>query len=481
MNTGSAPNTYWWVAFGNDTATHVYYSVGTNAAALYSGDASASSGTLTLADPAANNVGVGDEIRVGLNRYYITRRASSTSFSIQNSGANGGVPGTTSITFPSQAIAIHRAFNSLSAAHTGSYDANHLKTGDLVTGNYQLNWPCYADNAMSNSVRIRTLGGPGYATGPTNYIRVFTPTLGGEVGASQRHNGVFGSGFQLNGPVNTKIDPGRHPVHPHRGSGHPAHRHERRRDGHLRATRRGVRRPHLPQHHQGCDQRRRDRWPHWYPGGIGWRREVFRIWNNVVYNFTADGWGMALTNGIVYVFNNTVFNSQVGIGKNSNVTGEVSNNASLHDTASDPGFTDYYLLAGPPAVTRRYNVSSDTTSTTGGGCTGCQTGKTALATYFKNTASGTEDLHLRGTSLALWTANGTDLAGDANLAVTIDVDGGAARDRGPTSAPTSSRHSRCTVRGHHARRRCERRGQCAHHLGLHSDLRQPASGQHRRG
>ena len=54
----------------------MYYSVGTQAAALYSGNASATSGTLTLASAAASNVGVGDEIRQGSNRYYITGRTS---------------------------------------------------------------------------------------------------------------------------------------------------------------------------------------------------------------------------------------------------------------------------------------------------------------------------------------------------------------------------------------------------------------------
>ena len=53
------------------------------------------------------------------------------------------------------------------------------------------------------------------------------------------------------------------------------------------------------------------------------------------------------------------------------------------------------------------------------------TGKTAYATYFTNTTPGTEDLHLKATSLSLWGWNGTDLAGDANLPVTNDIDRGA--------------------------------------------------------
>ncbi len=74
--------------------TAIYYSVGTDATALYSDTASASSGTLTLNSAAASKIGVGDEIRVGAgaDRYYITGRNSSTEFTIQNSAANGGTP-----------------------------------------------------------------------------------------------------------------------------------------------------------------------------------------------------------------------------------------------------------------------------------------------------------------------------------------------------------------------------------------------------
>ena len=134
--------------------TQMYYSVGTQAAALYSANASAANGTLNLASAAANNVGVGDEIRQGSNRFYITGRTSSTVFSIQNSAANGGTPGATSITFASTPITIFRAFNLLSTAEANSSDANHLNTANLVTGGFELNWPCYNDGPMSDQVTI---------------------------------------------------------------------------------------------------------------------------------------------------------------------------------------------------------------------------------------------------------------------------------------------------------------------------------------
>jgi hypothetical protein len=60
----------------------IYYSVGTDTSALYSGNASASSGTLTLAAAAIDRIGVGDEVRVGSSRYYISGRNSATEFTI---------------------------------------------------------------------------------------------------------------------------------------------------------------------------------------------------------------------------------------------------------------------------------------------------------------------------------------------------------------------------------------------------------------
>ncbi|NIO62461.1 MAG: hypothetical protein GTO35_07760, partial [Gammaproteobacteria bacterium] len=86
----------------------------------------------------------------------------------------------TNITFGSTAIEIYRAFNLLSAAETGSRDSDHLDlaTGDLVTGNYQLNWVCYADGVMDDLLRI---DGDNWTTGADTYIRIYTPTSTSEV------------------------------------------------------------------------------------------------------------------------------------------------------------------------------------------------------------------------------------------------------------------------------------------------------------
>jgi hypothetical protein len=181
-----------------DAATAIYYSVGTDNTDLYSGNASASSGTLTLASSGAAKIGVGDEIREGSNRYYITGRNSSTVFTIQDSAANGGTPGDTNITFSSTPITIYRAFNTIAAAISGSYNSSHLYLAgppyDLVAGNYQLNWPCYKDAPLDERVE---LSGSVYTTGAANYIRIYTPVDSSEVGISQRHTGIAGTGFVI--------------------------------------------------------------------------------------------------------------------------------------------------------------------------------------------------------------------------------------------------------------------------------------------
>ena len=36
----------------------------------------------------------------------------------------------------------------------------------------------------------------GWTTGPDNYVKIYTPTQINEVGATQRHDGTWGSGYQ---------------------------------------------------------------------------------------------------------------------------------------------------------------------------------------------------------------------------------------------------------------------------------------------
>lgn len=174
----------------------IYYSIGTAAGALHSGNASATTGTLTLATAPTVNIGVGDQVRVGATapRYYITGVVSPTVFTIQNSAASGGTPGDTNISFATTAVTIRRAFGSIAAAVSGSGNGTHLNLtgGDLVTPNYQLNWVSYNDGPLN--VNTTTIV-QGYVTDATHYIRL---TVAGAsdvaTGVTQRHSGRAGTG-----------------------------------------------------------------------------------------------------------------------------------------------------------------------------------------------------------------------------------------------------------------------------------------------
>ena len=409
---------YYWVAFGPNVPTPVYYSVGTQAAQLYSGNASATTGTLTLASAASSNVGVGDEIRLGSSRYYITGRTSSTVFTIQDSAANGGTPGAGGITFASQAVTIYRAFNSLTAAEANSSNASHLNTPDLVTGNYQLNWTCYKDGPMNDQFTIS-----GYTTGPNNFIRVYTPVFPGQVGASQRHTGKARTGFRLrptsaadsdtiivndsfvriegleiDGSASTATN-GAGGVDIETGAATPV--------------------GHYVSHNIIYDTRNFT--------GIYVNATSASVWDNVCHhcdnpsNPNPNLGALVMDGGAgstAYFYNNTVYSSKSnGIIARSGTLIATNNVVMSSNTVSPFTFADF-AAAGGATLTQSHNVSSDGSANG----TGSKTGKTSYATYFVSTVLASEDLHLTADSNALWTGYGADLRNDANLPVTTDID-----------------------------------------------------------
>jgi hypothetical protein len=406
----------------------IYYSVGTNAGALYGpANASATSGTLTLAAAAANNIGVGDEIRLGsTGRYYITGRVSSTVFTIQNSGYNGGTPGDTNITFGSQSISIYRAFNSLRDAFLNTApayygDGNHLKTTNLVTGNYQLNIACYADGVMSmaNADEVDILTD---TTGPANYIRVYTPVLPNEVGVSQRHTGVWGTGFQLSGSNSDIIQIDDDYVRIEGLTILATVNDNVAMWGGIWAAPNGASDVRISKNIiKGNVADASGRQAYGILVGRG-NSDVVRVWDNIVYNYPTVSASVsiciAIQYGTVYIFNNTVYDCNTGFQiQNSASAVQLRNNVSISDIFNTTYFVDYVDNFG---ATRSSNVSSDGTSETP-----ALRNMILYATYFRNTTAGSEDLHLKASSLSLWGQNGTDLSADANLPVTDDIDGEA--------------------------------------------------------
>jgi hypothetical protein len=419
----------------NSSATPIYYSVGTDNGDLYSGNASASSGTLTLeGGPAADKIGVGDEIQEGSNRYYITGRNSSTEFTIQDSAATG-TPGDTDITFTTTNITIKRAFNLLSSAEVGSSDANHLgNTMDLVTGNFQLNWACYNDDAMNDEVDIDD-----WITGPSNYIRIFTPTDTNEVGTSQRHTGTAGTGFRIAQTKDLTSDDYHYAIRLRAsadytriegieidGSGwtNGGRVYGIVVDGSIGASA-DIRYSHNIVHDiknsTVHDATAADAF------GLECDQGDCRISNNIVYDIenksartNAEARGISVNDGNSWIYNNTIYNITNsggtdyarGIIRNGG-TATVRNNAVFD--VDNTGNTSEACFSG--TMTQSNNVSSDDT--------GNIINETDYSNYFQNTSDGTENLHLKGDSNSLWGSYGSDLDTDANLPITDDIDGDA--------------------------------------------------------
>ncbi len=421
--------------------TAIYYSVGTDASALYSDNASASSGTLTLASPAANNIGVGDEVREGLNRYYITGRNSSTEFTIQNSAANGGTPGDSDITFGSTSITIYRAFNLLDDATTNSSDANHLNTSDLVAGNHQLNLACYNDGPDPSSyVRIEEP----WVTGPANYIRVFTPTDATQVGTSQRHTGVAGTGYRIvpteSSPnewynfILVSTDTGYVRIEGIEIDGSNVTNGENVR-GLMVNDSSGLSQDVWLTHnliHDITNSTFDDTDNSRAVGIFLDYTDDSKVANNIIYNITSvSTYATAFAHGIEsddvgtthYVYSNTIYNIQVTASTDDARGITATNGSTMHARNNYVGLVESTLGSEAcfdgPFSSENNNVSSDATA----GGAGSQINKSDYATYFVSITGGSEDLHLTNDSNTLWGSNGADLDSDPNLPITDDVDG----------------------------------------------------------
>jgi len=130
------------------------------------------------------------------------------------------------------------------------------------------------------------------------------------------------------------------------------------------------------------------------------------FYNNIVIGYkraAGDLWAIRSNYGNTYIYNNSVYDSNIGIARtNGNVY--AINNLSLGC------ITDFL---GAFATGSDYNVSSDATAPG----TNKATGKTAYTDYFVDPANG--DFHLKDTSLALFGLSGTDLSGTFS----DDIDG----------------------------------------------------------
>ncbi len=180
-------------------AVSLYRSVGTTATNLNSACTVTISGTTaTFSVAMPNNVGVGDAIVYGSTYIaFICGCTNSTTFTVQSS--NGGTPQAASAVSAN----VYRCYNSLNNC-LGNSGVNSNISG-AVSGQVPLSSqnltslsaifmvPCYADGMDGNATDL------GWTTSASYYIKIYTPVASAEVGASQRHNGTWGSGYQITG------------------------------------------------------------------------------------------------------------------------------------------------------------------------------------------------------------------------------------------------------------------------------------------
>ncbi|MEI8361274.1 MAG: fibronectin type III domain-containing protein [bacterium] len=199
-NTTAGTNIKTQIAVNNDNATWnfvdvgqaqsgipIYYSVGQNTLDHKTGlpSISITSGVATFSvAQTATNMGVGDKITYnGATVAYIAGKISTTQWNVVTK--LGAVPADVT----NQAVnSIAHAFSSLNAATTGASGVNFLNTADLVSNNYQLNFPCYYDTGADTAA----VAVSGYTTGVNNFIKIYTPNnILSEVNQSQKHAGKW--------------------------------------------------------------------------------------------------------------------------------------------------------------------------------------------------------------------------------------------------------------------------------------------------
>ena len=180
------PSASIWDIGADEGAIPVYYSVGQATGNLETGagTVSISSGVATFSVAQTGNIGVGDRITYNTsNIAYISGKTDTSTWTVVT--ATGGVPANVT---DATVNAINHVFTTISGAEAGATGSDYLNTSNLLTGNYQLNIPCYYDSAADTTA----VSVSGYTTGAANYIRIYTPSnVSSEANNSQRHGGKW--------------------------------------------------------------------------------------------------------------------------------------------------------------------------------------------------------------------------------------------------------------------------------------------------
>ena len=135
----------------------------------------------------------------------------------------GAVPPPTAV--PDEDWQIFRAYTSLSAAEELRENpgvAAGLRNFDLAVGGKDIsqatgsdevwNFACYAEAAADTIPAVFN----GWTTAPNNFLRIYTPSLPAEVGATQRHAGAWTASDDGPPPLTPAVAPARSRTCPRR-------------------------------------------------------------------------------------------------------------------------------------------------------------------------------------------------------------------------------------------------------------------------
>ena len=358
------------------------------------------------------NIGVGDAVQYDADNNgmidsiaFITERINSVSYSVRNS--SGGSAANT--TAPDQDWAIYRAYTSLANAETGIENSGInsavriFDTGnrDMVAFNEEWHFACYDDAVDTLSANFT-----GWNSGPQNYLRIFTPYLLSDVGASQRHLGKWGTGYRLSGTGQASIYM---PVN------------------HVRIEGLQVSFSSMSSTFQGAlviypSSNTDIRVSHCILWGdpassysFNWGLYCYStfggnvmVWNNIIYGVNGNPSSSGLAGGVeagTYVlYNNTVQGCYSGVDNMGSVPAFAKNNISV-DNDSD----DFYGLFN---IASTANISSDSTAPGAGS-------KTNRTVSFVDLAG--KDLHLSALDTEAIDF-GVNLSGDILFALNDDID-----------------------------------------------------------
>jgi hypothetical protein len=333
----------------------LYRSVGITATNLNTGleTVGISGPTATFSGPLPPNIGVGDVLAYnsgGARLAFIHGRTSSNVFTVADK--NGGTPTAAPALTP---VAVYRAYTSLANWESQIENPNINEpvendvnpSTNLVTANTIMRVACYGDGEDTGSVLINS-----WTTGPSNYIKIFTPTNPNEVGARQRHAGKWStSAYRLSqgasdsvtlliGERYVRVDglqiESKLEVF---GQSNGIHVGDQNSDAAVEI------------HISNSIFRMTSAPPSTSAYGIGALNDfgdvtldnslyVAKIWNNIIYDYTSPGGGAcfyAQTYGTVYAYNNTCVGGSGalrGIARWDNVDFYAKNNISID--AIDP-------------------------------------------------------------------------------------------------------------------------------------------------